>query len=97
MFTSHFATFSSQSSTMNFLFLFSFLLVAVSVVAAQDPEQAPTEYTEDSAFKKAVLNSTNTYRSQHNATSLAWNTTLAKFAENWGQSCEFGHSVCRVF
>jgi hypothetical protein len=77
---------------MNLYFLLSFLLVARSVVAA---EQAPAEYTDDSAFKKAILNSTNTYRKQHNATSLAWNTTLAEFAENWGESCEFGHSVCR--
>jgi hypothetical protein len=96
MVASYFATFGSNPFTMNFLFLFSFLLVALSAVAAQNPEQAPKEYTDNSAFKKAVLNSTNTYRSQHNATSLAWNTTLAEFAENWGESCEFGHSVCKM-
>jgi len=92
MFASYFAMFKSRSSTLNLYVLLSFLLVARSVVAA---EQAPAEYTDDSAFKKAILNSTNTYRKQHNATSLAWNTTLAEFAENWGESCEFGHSVCR--
>ncbi|KAF2645843.1 PR-1-like protein [Massarina eburnea CBS 473.64] len=55
-------------------------------------DAASTEYTKDDVFKQAVLNVTNTYRKQHNATSLKWNDTLAGVAEKWSERCVFEHS-----
>ncbi|KAF2788377.1 PR-1-like protein [Melanomma pulvis-pyrius CBS 109.77] len=88
----------NRTSAFNFPFAFFFVVVVSSlsllaaVVAAEDQNQAPAEYTDASAFKDAVLNGTNTYRRQHNATGLVWNSTLEAFAEAWGDDCRFGHS-----
>ncbi|KAF2810291.1 PR-1-like protein, partial [Mytilinidion resinicola] len=49
-------------------------------------------YSDANDFKKAVLNSTNTYRAQHNASALTWNNSLATFAAKWGGACVFEHS-----
>lgn len=46
------------------------------------------------AFQSAVLNSTNYYRAQHQASSLSWNSTLATFANDYAQKCIWQHSVC---
>ncbi|RJE23033.1 hypothetical protein PHISCL_04638 [Aspergillus sclerotialis] len=35
---------------------------------------------------------TNTYRAQHNATSLVWNDALVSYARDWAQSCMWKHS-----
>ncbi|KAK1836723.1 CAP domain-containing protein [Podospora conica] len=62
------------------------------------PSLAP-DFTDPSLFRSAVLNSTNTYRAQHNATDLAYNATLAAFAQDYldndvgpGDTCRFEHS-----
>ena len=70
------------------------------VVTVTAPPAIPSdepEWKEDDLFTSAILNSTNTYRSQHNATDLSWNTTLADFAESYldddvGDDCAFEHS-----
>lgn len=54
--------------------------------------QASADYTKDSLFQSTILNVTNTYRKQHNATSLKWNDTLADFAKDWSEKCDFEHS-----
>lgn len=66
-----------------------------SVLAAPQatPQTSSAEYTSDTAFRDAVLNGTNTYRSQHNATALSWNDTLAIAAREWSEECGFEHSV----
>jgi uncharacterized protein YkwD len=64
------------------------------LVWAQEEQQASKEYTDDDAFKDAVLNVTNTYRKQHNATGLNWNESLANGAGEWSKRCIFEHSVC---
>ncbi|KAF2842867.1 PR-1-like protein [Patellaria atrata CBS 101060] len=82
-----------------------FLLTSTPLLsAAQDttilitaPAPAPTpstssSYTSDREFRDAVLNSTNTYRAQHNASDLHWNDTLADYARDWAEGCQFGHS-----
>jgi hypothetical protein len=66
----------------------------IRLVLAENEQQASKEYTEDDAFKDAVLNVTNTYRKQHNATALNWNESLADGAGSWSEKCEFKHSVC---
>ena len=50
------------------------------------------QYTEASQLRSAVLNSTNTYRHQHNASNLVWNDTLAEFADDHVGDCKFAHS-----
>ncbi|KAF2441101.1 PR-1-like protein [Karstenula rhodostoma CBS 690.94] len=54
--------------------------------------QASADYAKDALFKSTILNVTNTYRKQHNATSLKWNDTLADFAKDWSEKCNFEHS-----
>lgn len=45
-------------------------------------------------FTSAILNSTNFYRSEHNASNVSWNDTLAEFASDYldGNGCKFQHS-----
>jgi hypothetical protein len=50
-------------------------------------------FLNDRDFQSAVLNSTNTIRQQHNATSLLWNTTLVSYAQNWSERCRPKKSV----
>ncbi|CAF9908609.1 MAG: hypothetical protein ALECFALPRED_004692 [Alectoria fallacina] len=50
------------------------------------------QYTSDSSFESSILNSTNTYRAQYNATALSWNTSLASYATSWASKCQFTHS-----
>lgn len=47
------------------------------------------------AFQSSVLNSTNYFRAQHQAQAVTWDATLADFAQNYAQGCDFKHSVGR--
>jgi uncharacterized protein YkwD len=60
-------------------------------------EAAPTdvpEWNDDKTFTSAILNSTNFYRGEHNASDVAWNDTLADFANDYldSGSCTMEHS-----
>ncbi|KAF2845084.1 PR-1-like protein [Plenodomus tracheiphilus IPT5] len=79
------------SSVLTSLFLSS-LVFSIPVFAQQSGSESSTQYTDDTQFRDAVLNVTNTYRKQHNATALEWNSTLADFAADWSEDCEFKHS-----
>jgi uncharacterized protein YkwD len=48
---------------------------------------------EGQGFRDAVLNSTNQYRTQHEASALKWNQTLASYAQDHAGSCDFKHTV----
>ncbi|KAJ4337653.1 hypothetical protein N0V95_008282 [Ascochyta clinopodiicola] len=77
------------------LFISCMLLLAVSHALAQSTQDATTvsaEYTNDDTFQKAVLNTTNLYRRQHDAVELGWNETLAEAAGKWSEKCGFEHS-----
>ena len=67
---------------------------ASPVTITNKPSSTPPspQYTDSSAFQSAVLNSTNTYRSQHNASDLTWNDTLASYAKSHASACQFAHS-----
>ena len=65
----------------------------VTITAAPSVPTNPPQYVSDSTFESAILNSTNLYRSQHNATALTYNDTLADFAQNYSSGCRFEHSV----
>lgn len=53
---------------------------------------ASSTFTNTTQFTLSILNSTNTYRAQHNASALEWNTTLASYAYSLAQKCIFAHS-----
>lgn len=60
-------------------------------------EAAPTdvpEWNDDQTFTSAILNSTNFYRAEHNASDVTWNTTLEDFANDYLDStnCDIEHS-----
>jgi hypothetical protein len=52
-----------------------------------------TSYTDDDSFRNDLMNVTNEHRVQHNASRLEWNTTLAEYAQDWADGCQFEHSV----
>lgn len=63
-------------------------------VAASLPSTAP-EYVSDQLFMSAMLNSTNFFRREHNATAVVWNATIAAFADSYlanDTDCTFAHS-----
>ncbi|TDZ59878.1 Repressed by EFG1 protein 1 [Colletotrichum trifolii] len=87
------------------LLLLLLLLPVLSVLSAQTvvtvTQDAPRptsnpEWETDDTFVNAVLNTTNTYRAQHNASDLAWNRTLAAYASAYldttGDDCLVAHS-----
>lgn len=61
-------------------------------ISAATTSAASPQYTSPSDFQASILNSTNTFRHQHNASSLTWNETLAKYAGDNAEQCSFKHS-----
>ncbi|KAH8896018.1 extracellular scp domain-containing protein [Thozetella sp. PMI_491] len=57
------------------------------------PSQAP-QFVDNDLFTSAILNSTNFYRSEHNASAVVYNDTLSDFATDYldGNNCDFEHS-----
>lgn len=74
---------------------FIVLLTSLSPAFAQlsqDSISVPGEYANDSTFQSTILEVSNLYRREHNASSLAWNRTLAEYADVWSKDCKFKHS-----
>lgn len=69
-----------------------YILAALSSFVPTAFTQSSNEYTSNSTFKDTILSITNTYRRQHNATSLRWNETLVETSQEWSDKCEFKHS-----
>ncbi|KAK7403055.1 hypothetical protein QQX98_011166 [Neonectria punicea] len=67
--------------------------VVTVTVGPTIPSNEP-EWKQDKAFTSAILNSTNFYRDEHNASALAWNETLEDFAADYldDNGCDFEHS-----
>lgn len=65
---------------------------AVTVTAAMPNPTPEPSYEDPDSFRKAVLNTTNDYRTQHSALPLTWNNTLAKFASDHAKTCDFSHT-----
>lgn len=64
------------------------------ISSTSTPTALSLSYTSDKAFRSSVLNSTNFYRNQHNATALKWNDSLAFHAGHYAEKCLWKHSVC---
>jgi hypothetical protein len=88
---------SLYSSVLLLLPVFSFaqtIVVATQVVTVSpSAATSSSQYTSDSDFQSSILNSTNTFRSEHNATALTWNTSLATYASDYANNCVWQHSV----
>lgn len=48
---------------------------------------------EGKGFRDAALNSTNLYRARHEASAIKWDDSLASFAQDHADGCDFEHSV----
>lgn len=86
----------TKLSYINVLALFLPLALGAAVtvtVPAAIPSDVP-QWKSTDTFTSAILNSTNFYRKEHNATDVKWNKTLANFATDYlGKSdCKFEHS-----
>lgn len=64
-----------------------------STVPSPSSTQVSSTYSSDADFRSSVLNSTNIYRKQHNASDLTWNTSLATYAATYAERCLWEHSV----
>ncbi|PSS03384.1 CAP domain-containing protein [Coniella lustricola] len=78
-------------------------IITVSTTAPPLIPSGASQYRNTSVFTSAVLNSTNVFRGEYGAGSLAWNQTLADFAVGYlgsmgslspsnGTECNFSHS-----
>ncbi|KAK3984998.1 CAP domain-containing protein [Cladorrhinum sp. PSN332] len=56
------------------------------------PVSALPEFTSPARFESMVLNTTNTYRLQHDAQPLVYNASLAAFADQVTTTCKMEHS-----
>ena len=64
------------------------VIITQTITAGPSEPTAPAsaaaaEFTSPALFTSAILNSTNTYRAQHNASRLVWNRTLEDFANRY--------------
>lgn len=78
----------------------------VQVITVTAPPSIPStapQFTDNALFTSAILNSTNFYRREHNASTITWNNTLSTFASSYlnsmgaesldsGSECDFSHS-----
>ncbi|KAK4190879.1 CAP domain-containing protein [Podospora australis] len=70
-----------------------------TITVIETPTATPTpssepQFVSDTLFRDTILNSTNSYRQEHNATAVRYNTSLAEFATNYlfSTACEMKHS-----
>ncbi|EEA24921.1 hypothetical protein TMatcc_008024 [Talaromyces marneffei ATCC 18224] len=66
------------------------IIVTVTVTPSTVP--ITPSYTNPVIFENDILNQTNYYRRQHNASTLIWNETLAAYAKQWAEPCDWKHS-----
>lgn len=66
------------------------LALAATVSASPVPE---LETRGLSGFEQQMLDAQNWYRSQHSASPLSWDYTLASNAQYWANQCTTGHQV----
>ncbi len=67
----------------------------ITVTAPPSIPSAAPQFVSNDVFTSAILNSTNFFRTEHNASWIGWNTTIADFAGSYLESdgdCSFAHS-----
>ncbi|EXJ96443.1 hypothetical protein A1O1_01569 [Capronia coronata CBS 617.96] len=60
--------------------------------AAASTTSLSPQYNNSLDFRTSVLNSTNFYRYEHNASYIYWNETLARYAQSYSEKCVWEHS-----
>ncbi|KAA6411950.1 MAG: hypothetical protein FRX48_04100 [Lasallia pustulata] len=80
--------FVSSSATITSTITTTQYLTLTSTVARSTPSASSSSYPAGADFISSVLNSTNFYRTQHNASALTWNNTLATYAATYANNCE---------
>lgn len=68
-------------------------VIIVTVTATASTVPVSPSYTNPAIFENDILNQTNYYRRQHNASALIWNDTLSTYAKQWAEPCNWKHSV----
>ena len=70
------------------------LAAVVTITAAPAIPSEEPQWNNTEIFTSAILNSTNFYRRQYNASDVEWNKTLASFASSYldDNDCKFAHS-----
>jgi uncharacterized protein YkwD len=81
-------------------------IIGVTIIAGSTQFAEPTDSAsaplgdnmawEGKGFRDAVLNSTNLYRSQHQANAVKWDKSLASYAQDHAKDCKFAHSVSSI-
>jgi hypothetical protein len=71
--------------SFSLLFLYSLALFSTRTYACDDCWEWPED---DAVFIDEILNATNFYRAQHNASPLVWNETLAEGADGYVYGCK---------
>ncbi|KAF5015184.1 hypothetical protein F66182_13576, partial [Fusarium sp. NRRL 66182] len=67
-------------------------VIIVTVTATASTVPVSPSYTNPAIFENDILNQTNYYRRQHNASALIWNDTLSTYAKQWAEPCNWKHS-----
>ncbi|EED18728.1 extracellular SCP domain protein Pry1, putative [Talaromyces stipitatus ATCC 10500] len=67
-------------------------IIVVTVTVTPSAAPVSPSYTNPELFEYDILNQTNYYRRQHNATGVIWNDTLATYAKQWAKPCNWKHS-----
>ncbi|MCJ1281922.1 hypothetical protein MMC26_001245 [Xylographa opegraphella] len=68
------------------------IVATVVVTAPSNSATSSSQYTSDDDFQSSILNSTNVFRDEHNATALSWNDSLAAYAADYAGNCHWQHS-----
>ncbi|KAK3692994.1 extracellular scp domain-containing protein [Podospora appendiculata] len=75
------------------------VIAAVAATSVRSPQPVPIsqspQFVSDADFTAAILNSTNHFRHQHNASAVTYNATLDQFATAYldaNRDCTFAHS-----
>ncbi|KAJ0119649.1 Cell wall protein PRY3 [Diaporthe amygdali] len=75
----------------------------ITITAPPSIASTAPQFTDTARFTSAILNSTNFFRSEHNASAVIWNHTLSTYASSYlasmgsespdsGSECDFSHS-----
>ncbi|MCJ1400322.1 hypothetical protein MMC11_003527 [Xylographa trunciseda] len=68
------------------------IVATVVATALSSSATSSSQYTSDNDFQSSILNSTNVFRDEHNATALSWNDSLATYAADYAADCQWQHS-----
>lgn len=82
---------TAESRTVTSTITSTIIATATATGASSGPSSS--SFASDTEFRSSILNSTNFYRAQHNATALTWNQSLATYAATYAEKCLWKHSV----